>query len=127
MADCTAIESPSGIAATWPASPGPTSAPRLYCSRCATDVSALPLEARFCNRCGLTLPERTPLRAAPAPEPFQPPLILLAYAKALFNLGWRYETALGSRRNLREAARCYGKAARLGDAAARARALTHTS
>jgi hypothetical protein len=45
----------------------------------------------------------------------------MAYAKALFNLGWRYETAVGSRRNLEEAARCYWKAARLGDAGARQR------
>ena len=47
--------------------------------------------------------------------------VLLAYGKALFNLGWRYETAVGSRRNLEEAARCYWKAARLGDAGARHR------
>jgi hypothetical protein len=53
--------------------------------------------------------------------PFQPPVIVLAYAKALFNLGYRYETAVGSRRNLEEAARCYWKAARLGDSAARER------
>jgi len=108
MADRPAIESPSGQAAI------------VYCPRCATDVSSLPLEARFCNRCGLALPERTALRSTPA-EPFQPPLILLAYAKALFNLGWRYESALGSRRNLREAGRCYWKAARLGDVAALSR------
>ena len=41
--------------------------------------------------------------------------MLLAYGKSLFNLGWRYEHALGARRNLSEAARCYLKAARLGD------------
>jgi TPR repeat protein len=40
---------------------------------------------------------------------------LLAYGKSMFNLGWRYEHALGARRNLSEAARCYWKAARLGD------------
>jgi TPR repeat protein len=43
---------------------------------------------------------------------------LLAYGKSLFNLGWRYEHAIGARRNLTEAARCYWKAARLGDASA---------
>jgi TPR repeat protein len=52
---------------------------------------------------------------------FASPLILLAYGRALFNLGSRYETAVGSRRNVEEAARCYWKAARLGDAAARGR------
>jgi len=93
----------------------------VYCSRCAADLTSLPLEARFCNRCGVALPEQTELPATAAAEPFQPPLILLAYAKALFNLGWRYESALGSRRNLREAERCYCKAARLGDVAALSR------
>ena len=44
--------------------------------------------------------------------------MLLAYAKSLFNLGWRYEHAVGARRNLNEAARCYSKAARLGDLSA---------
>jgi len=41
--------------------------------------------------------------------------VLLAYGKSMFNLGWRYEHAVGARRNLHEAARCYWKAARLGD------------
>ena len=62
----------------------------------------------------------TALVAPSSPDPLQP-LILVAYAKALFNLGSRYEAAVGSRRNLGEAARCYWKAARLGDAAARER------
>ena len=44
--------------------------------------------------------------------------MLVAYAKSMFGLGWRYEHAVGSRRNLAEAARCYGKAARLGDRSA---------
>ena len=44
--------------------------------------------------------------------------VLLAYGKSLFNLGWRYEHAVGARRNLAEAARCYWKAARLGDPSA---------
>ena len=105
---------------------------RVFCARCAADLSALPARARYCNRCGSPLPE--PARSTHAagfasvavppslpPEPFQPPLILLAYGRALFNLGYRYETAVGSRRNLLEAGRCYSKAARLGDAAALAR------
>ena len=108
----------------------------VFCVRCAADVTPLPAAARFCNRCGASLPDRRETRgrvpadaapaggvdpAAPASAPFQPPLILLAYAKAMFNLGHRYETAVGSRRNLEEAARCYWKAARLGDLAARDR------
>lgn len=98
------------------------------CVKCATDVTRLPATARFCNRCGSPLPARggQPLlpaatSVAPPALPFDPPQILLAYARALFNLGWRYETAVGSRRNLEEAARCYWKAARLGDAGARLR------
>lgn len=105
---------------------------RVFCVRCAADVSALPPVARYCSRCGSFLPQAFHQRAVPAapappslalppPLPFEPPLILLAYARALFNLGWRYERAVGSKRNLDEAARCYWKAARLGDAAARSR------
>jgi TPR repeat protein len=47
--------------------------------------------------------------------------VLLAYGKSMFKLGWRYEHAVGARRNLTEAARCYWKAARLGDATAAGR------
>lgn len=39
--------------------------------------------------------------------------ILRGYASALYRLGWRYESANGATRNLDEALRCYGKAARL--------------
>jgi TPR repeat protein len=100
--------------------------PTVFCVRCAADVSALPPSARFCNRCGVHLVRPFPAKHASLPptqspspcEAFPPPLILVAYARALFALGWRYETAVGSRRNPEEAARCYGKAARLGDAAA---------
>jgi TPR repeat protein len=100
--------------------------PTVFCLRCAADVSALPPAAQFCRRCGFRLPTQFhPARSAHSPAPlplppgsFHPTLILVAYARALFHLGWRYETAVGSRRNPDEAARCYGKAARLGDAAA---------
>jgi TPR repeat protein len=103
--------------------------PTVFCVRCAADVSALPPAARFCSRCGFHLlrpflrahASLPPTGSPPVCSAFQPPLILVAYARALFNLGWRYETAVGSRRNAEEAARCYGKAARLGDAAALAR------
>jgi hypothetical protein len=43
-------------------------------------------------------------------------LIVLAYASALLNLGWRYENGRGLMRNLEEAARCYAKAGRLREA-----------
>ena len=127
-----ASDVPAGVGGH-PAPPGPASA-SVFCGRCTANLSLLPPTARFCSRCGLPLPQAisqsdavprtgnvaTPLSSA-EDEPFHPPLILLAYAKALFNLGNRYETAIGSRRNLEEAARCYWKAARLGDAAARER------
>ena len=47
--------------------------------------------------------------------------ILVGYASALFHLGWRYEMGLGASRNRAEAARCYTKAAHMGDASAAAR------
>src|SRR5439155_13012999 len=83
--------------------PLPSSPPlvhRVFCVKCAAEVTALPPAARFCSRCGSPLPEhfyRHPSRQAPAPEApagaltdvFPPREILLAYAKALLNLGWR--------------------------------------
>ena len=56
--------------------------------------------------------------AVPQVTPSRQTLMLIAYGRALFNLGWRYEHAPAWRRNPDEAARCYGKAARLGDTAA---------
>jgi len=114
-----------------PPAPEPLPVRPVFCQGCASNLSALPAVARFCNRCGRALPEGFSAMQEPAddpettPEPmadpFPRPLILLAYARALFNLGVRYETAVGSRRNLEEAVRCYWKAARLGDVAARDR------
>ena len=110
--------------------PHPTSeaAPRRpACPRCAAAVAHLPPIARFCHRCGARLRDGAAAKAVPAvadglPAPFAavfpPSLILLAYGKALFKLGLRYETAFGSRRNVEESMRCYHKAARLGDASA---------
>ena len=98
--------------------------PTVFCLRCAADVSALPPAARYCRRCGVLLPYRPPAASAPSRPPPLPVLpyrqtqILVAYGRALFNLGWRYEHAPAWRRNPDEATRCYGKAARLGDAAA---------
>ena len=97
--------------------------PAVMCLRCAADVSAFPPSARYCSRCGFQLPWRAP-KPHPLPASVAPPVslpsppFLLTYGRALFNLGWRYETAVGSRRNPNEALRCYGKAARLGDALA---------
>jgi len=48
-------------------------------------------------------------------------LMLLGYANAMYRLGWRYETGLGSGRNPQEALRCYFKAAKLGNIAALSR------
>jgi TPR repeat protein len=47
--------------------------------------------------------------------------MLLGYANAMYRLGWRYETGLGTGRNVEEAIRCYFKAAKLGNPAALAR------
>jgi TPR repeat protein len=115
------------------------------------DVTLLPTTARFCNRCGVALPgtvfTRRPESAGAIPRRPRFPrpwwlfnlwfacsdsevdctpsagrsAVLLAYGKSMFNLGWRYEHAIGARRNLTEAARCYWKAARLGDATAAGR------
>jgi len=103
----------------------------VFCQGCASNLSALPAMARFCNRCGRAVPEGFSAMKEPPAEPettiastaesFPRPLILIAYGRALFNLGVRYETAVGSRRNVQEAVRCYWKAARLGDEAARDR------
>lgn len=128
-------EAPAGV--DGPAAPSWPATASAFCTRCTASVSLLPRTARFCSRCGLPLPQQVEqpegvpqnsgadtISSPPATEPFRPPAILLAYARALFNLGNRYETAVGSRRNLQEAARCYWKAARLGDGAARERVET---
>src|SRR5688500_5275645 len=114
MAEPTAIDDvvQGGLSAP----PSGILSPPVFCSHCAADVTALPPAARFCNRCGSDLPHRHPSRSGalpPIPDaPVQinppaepPPLILLAYARAMFNLGCRYETAVGSHRNMQEAAR----------------------
>ena len=135
MAEPAAID--DAMAGVLPVPPSEWIKPSVFCAHCAADVTALPVAARFCNRCGSALPSRRVAPASlppppsataggiesqiPSPEPTRPPLILLAYAKALVNLGHRYETAIGSQRNLEEAARCYWKAARLGDLTARER------
>ena len=122
-------------------------APRVLCNHCNANLSALPPGARYCRRCGVRLSGPVPRPLAHAGPPRRPGLLtdsapwwlwwlwggapraqesafadrsamLLAYARSMFGLGWRYEHAIGSRRNLDEAARCYTKAARLGNASA---------
>jgi hypothetical protein len=51
--------------------------------------------------------------AAADADPAVRSLIVLAYASALLNLGWRYEHGRGLWQNLGEAGRCYAKAGRL--------------
>jgi hypothetical protein len=128
-----------------PETPGASPAdapPYPHCSRCHTDLTHCFLSARFCPRCGVVLAslpgERLPAvpRAAalvPVPPPPLPVLtiepsegrgthsLILGYANAMFRLGWRYENGDGTCRNDQEAVRCYFKAAKLGNASARAR------
>lgn len=114
----------------------PGASHRVLCLHCQTEVTFLPPDARFCCHCGLRLPRTAPVHVAPpgapawrywwwggAPRTQQSSSgdrssMLIAYAKSMFGLGWRYEHAVGSRRNLSEAARCYWKAARLGNGSA---------
>jgi TPR repeat protein len=97
--------------------------------------------ARFCPTCGAQLPPRDGAGFLIPPEESSPlfpvyralrdelgakltgespqaatGLIILAYANALLNLGWRYEHGRGILRNVEEAARCYAKAGRLSAA-----------
>jgi TPR repeat protein len=43
-------------------------------------------------------------------------MVILAYANAMLNLGWKYEHGRGLLRNVEEAARCYEKAGKLSEA-----------
>ena len=56
----------------------------------------------------------------PAPEFFHS-IMVVGYARAMNQLGCRYETGHGVARNSDEALRCYCKAARLGNSEARLR------
>ena len=113
--------------------------PRLLaCPTCYVDVTGVPVVARFCPRCGARLPARDGAGYLIPPEESSPlyqvywtvrhdleeklsaerpevarSLIMLAYANAMLNLGWRYEHGRGAMRNVEEAARCYAKAGRL--------------
>jgi hypothetical protein len=132
-------------------SPGDPSAPvdmpRLVaCPTCHADMTAVPAVARFCPKCGVQLPPRDAAGFLIPPEESSPlypvykslrdelqskladeapqqatSLIILAYANALLNLGWRYEHGRGLWRNVEEAARCYAKAGKLSEAWAKNR------
>jgi hypothetical protein len=116
--------------------------PRLVvCPTCYFDMSGVPVVARFCPKCGVQLPARDAAGFLIPPEESSPlypvyralredlegklsdatpqvasSLIILAYANAMLNLGWRYEHGQGAMRNVAEAARCYAKAGRLSEA-----------
>jgi hypothetical protein len=113
--------------------------PRLVaCPTCYRDVTGVPVVARFCPKCGARLPARDAAGYLIPPEESSPlfpvywtvrheleeklsgerpavahSLIMLAYANAMLNLGWRYEHGRGGMKNVEEAARCYAKAGRL--------------
>jgi hypothetical protein len=132
-------EAGGGGAGTAPAA---VEMPRLVvCPTCYRDMTGVPSVARFCPHCGSQLPPRDASGFLIPPEESSPlfpvykalrdeletklgdespqaatGLIILAYANALLNLGWRYEHGRGLMRNVEEAARCYAKAGKLSEA-----------
>src|SRR5258705_12618547 len=105
-----------------------TEKPDCSCPRCHHDLSRLPPTAHFCPHCGQNQP-RIPLAdfafppAPPAPEHFHS-VMIVGYARAMSQLGSRYETGHGVARNSDEALRCFCKATRLGNSEARSRLIT---
>lgn len=122
-----------------------TSTTPTSCYRCKRVLRDLPHDARFCPKCGAGLPmqavvdssrpsmrERmeqihSMLHGHLAADPSTPSveklhsLMLLGYANAMLQLGWRYEHGSGVARNPSEAERCYTKSAKLGNIYARSR------
>jgi hypothetical protein len=113
----------------------------LICPSCFDDMTSVSAVARFCPRCGNRLPARDAAGYLIPPEESSPlypvyaslrkeleeklaneapqvasSLIILAYANAMLNLGWKYEHGQGALRNVEEAARCYAKAGKLSAA-----------
>jgi hypothetical protein len=113
----------------------------LICPSCFDDMTGVCAVARFCPRCGSRLPARDAAGYLIPPEESSPlypvyaslrkeleeklaneapqvasSLIILAYANAMLNLGWKYEHGQGALRNVEEAARCYAKAGKLSAA-----------
>ena len=125
--------------------------PAARCPACDLALRGLPVTAQFCPWCGEALPARptAPLPppvvqptlgkrlgaivrehlsdgpAPPSTAAVQPPLhslMVLGYADAMCQLGWRYETGHGGTdRNPDEARRCYVKSAHLGNDYAQAK------
>ena len=106
------------------------------CPRCHYDLACLPATAQFCPRCGkhqLDIP-LAECAVAPLAAPTMPPVppvpehfhsvMIVGYARAMNQLGTRYEAGSGVARNSDEALRCYCKAARLGNSEARLRLTT---
>ena len=92
------------------------------CRRCDADLTRLTGAAKFCYQCGSPLDPDQRTGKAPIPvlsrfDDLFSTMIVRGYAHAMFRLGTRYEV----RHNDHEAARCYGKASRLGSEPARAR------
>jgi len=130
---------PSGVAGKADDAVVAVEMPRLVvCPTCYADMTGVSVVARFCPRCGVQLPARDGAGFLIPPEESSPlfpvyralreeldeklagetpqvasSLIILAYANAMLNLGWRYEHGRGAMRNVEEAARCYAKAGRL--------------
>jgi hypothetical protein len=135
-------EAGSGDVLTEVSTPAPVEMPKLLaCPTCYREMSGVATVARFCPSCGVQLPPRNAEGFLIPPEESSPlfpvyralrdelegkltdatpqaasSLIILAYANALLNLGWRYEHGRGTLRNVEEAARCYAKAGRLSEA-----------
>ena len=123
-------------------SSAPIEMPRLVvCPTCFKDMTSIPVAARFCPQCGGQLPPRDIAGFLIPPEESSPlypvyqslreelekkladespqiasSMIILAYANAMLNLGWKYEHGRGLLRNVEEASRCYAKAGRLSEA-----------
>src|SRR5258705_6569362 len=99
------------------------------CPRCHHDLSQLPATAHFCPRCGqdqeeIPLADFTPAPPAPpAPEHFHS-IVVVGFARAMTQLGERYEAGQGVACNSDEALRYYCKAARLGNSEARSHLIT---
>jgi hypothetical protein len=118
--------------------------PAARCPACDLHLRGLPITARFCPWCGQVLPATPPslppipplppvepslrqrlnafvrehVGEPPPPSAVQPlhSLMVLGYADAMCQLGWRYETGHGgTTRNADEARRCYVKSAHLGN------------
>ncbi len=139
-ANMEAVGLSGAIAWTQPDESGLPAPVLVACPACRAPLAGLGGlgAARFCPTCGGALPLRDPTGLLLPPEQGSPlydvyvalreelgaklagqtprqasSLIVLGYANALLNLGWRYEHGKGIMRNIEEAARCYTKAGRL--------------